>query len=163
MQLQQLEANIKFWFTNHSIAIVWAFMVINNLFEKVLLGTLQTMRCHICHITKQVQSSNSTTHECKSLLTHNPTHGITFMKKHIDNEHEAIVATYVLDHRVKMKFPVQVMRRARNANKLHLSQCLWKSKLASKKIEDPYEIQVCFKSYNFPRDIGICSCHHNLL
>jgi hypothetical protein len=54
------------------------------------------MRCIICHVTKQVQSSNNTTHEHKGLLTYNPTHGITFTKKHIDNEHEAIVAKYVL-------------------------------------------------------------------
>jgi hypothetical protein len=43
---------MKFWFTNHRIAIVWAFFVLNNLLEKVLLGALQTMKCPICRITK---------------------------------------------------------------------------------------------------------------
>jgi hypothetical protein len=32
----------------------------------------------------------------KDLLTYNLMHGITFMRKYIDNEHEAIVAKYVL-------------------------------------------------------------------
>jgi ribosomal protein L39E len=90
-------------------------------------------------------------------------HGITSITKHIDNEHEAIVAKYALHNRMKTKFPVWVMRRVRSANKLHLLQRLWRSKFASKKIEDPCENQVCFKSYTFPRDIGVCPCHHNLL
>jgi hypothetical protein len=32
----------------------------------------------------------------KGLLTYNLMHGITFMKKYIDNKHKAIVAKYVL-------------------------------------------------------------------
>ncbi len=48
--------------------------------------------------------------------------GITSMKKHIDNEHEAIVAKYVLHHNMKTKFPVRIMKRARSANELHLLQ-----------------------------------------
>jgi hypothetical protein len=72
------------------------FFVLNKPLEKVLLGALQTMRCIICHVTKQVQSSNNTIHECKGLLTYNPMHGITSMEKHINNEHKAIVAKYAL-------------------------------------------------------------------
>ncbi len=87
---------MKFWFTNHHITIVWAFFVLHNPLEKVLLMALQNMRCTICCIIEQVQSSNNTTCEHKGLLTYNPTHGITSMNKHIDNEHEAIVAKYVL-------------------------------------------------------------------
>ncbi len=87
---------MKFWFTNHHITIMWAFFVLNKPLEKVLLRTPQTMRCIISHVTKQVQSSNNTIHERKGLLTYNPTHGITSMKKHIDNEHKAIVAKYAL-------------------------------------------------------------------
>jgi hypothetical protein len=75
---------------------MWVFFVLNN---KVLFGAPQTMRCIICHVNKQVQSSNDTTHECKGLLTYNPTHGITFIKKHIDNEHKVIVAKYVFHHK----------------------------------------------------------------
>ncbi len=142
---------MKFWFTNHRTTIMWAFFVLYNLLENVLSRALQTMRCPICHITKQIQSSNSTTRECKGLLTYNPTRGITSMKKHIDDEHEAIVAKHVLHHRVRTKFLVQVMRRVRSASELHLLQCLWRSKFASKKIETPCENQVCFKSYTFPK------------
>jgi hypothetical protein len=75
---------------------MWGFFVLNKPLEKVLLGAPQIMRCIICHVTKQVQSSNDTIHEHKGLLTYNPTHGITSMKKHIDNEHKAIVAKYTL-------------------------------------------------------------------
>jgi hypothetical protein len=87
---------MKFWFTNHHTATMWAFFVLNNLLEFLLLMALQTMRCTICHIIEQVQSSNNTTCEHKGLLTYNPMHSITSMKKHIDNEHKAIVAKYVL-------------------------------------------------------------------
>jgi hypothetical protein len=90
---------MKFWFTNHHTAIVWAFFVLNNPLEFFLLMALQTMRCAICHIIEQVQSSNNTTCEHKGLFTYNPTHGITSMKKHIDNEHKAIVAKYTLHHK----------------------------------------------------------------
>ncbi len=72
---------------------------LKNHLEKVLSGVPQTMKCTICHVNKQVQSSNNTICECKSLLTYNPTHDITFKEKHIDNEHEAIVAKYVLHHK----------------------------------------------------------------
>jgi hypothetical protein len=41
-------------------------------------------------------SSHNTTCENKGLLTYNSRRGITSMKKHIDNEHKAIVAKYVL-------------------------------------------------------------------
>jgi hypothetical protein len=37
------------------------------------------------------------------------------------------------------------------------------SKFASKKVENPCENQVCFKSCILPRDIGVCWHHHNLL
>ncbi len=90
---------MKFWFTNHHISIAWVLFVLKNHLEKVLLGAAQTMRCTICHVTRQVQSSNNIAHEHKGHLTYNPTHGITFIKKHIDNEHEAIVAKYVLHHK----------------------------------------------------------------
>ncbi len=87
---------MKFWFTNHHTTIVWAFFVLNNPFEFILLMALQTMRCIICHIIEQVQSSNNTTCEHKGLFTYNPMHGITSISKHIDNEHNAIVAKYAL-------------------------------------------------------------------
>jgi hypothetical protein len=44
-----------------------------------------------------------------------------------------------------------------------MESCLSISKFASKKVEDPYENQVCFKSCTFPKDIKVCMCHHNLL
>jgi hypothetical protein len=44
-----------------------------------------------------------------------------------------------------------------------MGSCLSRSKFASKKVEDPYENQVCFKSCTFPKDIRVCPCHHNLL
>ncbi len=72
------------------------FFVQNNPLEKVLLGAPQTMKCTICHVTEQVQSYNNTTCENKGLFTYNPRCGITSTKKHIDNEHKAIVAKYVL-------------------------------------------------------------------
>ncbi len=75
---------------------MWAFLVLNNPLEKVLLGAPQTMKLTICHVTKQVQSSHNTTCENKGLLTYNPRRGITSMKKHIDNEHKAIIAKYAL-------------------------------------------------------------------
>ncbi len=87
---------MKFWFTNHHTTILWAFFVLNKPLEFFLLGALQTMMCIICRVTKQVQSSNNIIHEHKGLLTYNPMHGITYMKKHIDNEHKAIVAKYAL-------------------------------------------------------------------
>jgi hypothetical protein len=87
---------MKFWFTNHHTAIVWAFFVLNNPLEFLLLMALQTMRCTICHIIEQVQSSNNTTCEHKGPFTYNLMHGITSMKKHVDNEHKAIVAKYAL-------------------------------------------------------------------
>ncbi len=70
------------------------FFGLNKPLEKVLLGAPQTMRCIICHVTKQVQSSNNTIHEPKGLFTY-----IASMKKHINNEHKAIVAKYVLHHK----------------------------------------------------------------
>ncbi len=50
-----------------------------------------------------------------------------------------------------------------NQREARMGSCLWRSKFASKKIEDPYKNQVCFKSYIFPRDIGVCMCPHDLL
>jgi hypothetical protein len=78
------------------------------------------MRCIICHVTKQVQTSNNNTCERKGLLTYNPTHGITFIKKHIDNEHKAIVAKYVLHRKNEDKASSPGYERTRSANELHL-------------------------------------------
>jgi len=61
MQLQQLEANQKTWFVLHLTANVWAFFVVNNHFEKVMVGSSLTLRCVICHPTKQCHSFDSTT------------------------------------------------------------------------------------------------------
>jgi hypothetical protein len=44
VQLQYLKVNKKIWFTNHCTTVVWAFFVLKNLLEKVLLGVPQTMR-----------------------------------------------------------------------------------------------------------------------
>jgi ribosome-binding ATPase YchF (GTP1/OBG family) len=75
------------------------FLILNNHPKKNLWGAPQTMRCTICHIIKQVQSSNNTTREHKGLLTYNPTYDITYIKKHIDKKHKAIVAKYVLHYK----------------------------------------------------------------
>ncbi len=44
-----------------------------------------------------------------------------------------------------------------------MGSCLLKSKFASKKVENLYGNQVCFKSCTFLRDIGLCLHHHDLL
>jgi hypothetical protein len=51
------------------------------------------MRCTIRHIIEQIQTTPLMS--AKGLLTYNLMYGITFMKKYIDNEHEAIVSKYV--------------------------------------------------------------------
>ncbi len=84
--------------------MVWVFFCPKQPSWKKIDGGNANYEAHtICHVTKQVQSSNNTTHECKGLLTYNPMHDITSVKKHIDNEHEAIVAKYVL-HPKKWKW-----------------------------------------------------------
>jgi hypothetical protein len=37
------------------------------------------------------------------------------------------------------------------------------SKFAFKKVEDPCENHVCFKSCTFPKNIRVCMHHYNLL
>ncbi len=46
---------------------------------------------------------------------------------------------------------------------LKIGSYLLISKFAFKKVEDPCENHVCFKSCTFPKNIGMCMHHYNLL
>jgi hypothetical protein len=57
----------------------------------------QKLRCWVCHPT-EAESSNSSgrgTRSRKGILQYNPTHGITNMKTHVENEHGQEFARYV--------------------------------------------------------------------
>ncbi len=85
---------IKSLVVHHHTANVWAFFVVNNQLEKIIVGSSQTLRCVICHPTKQCHSSGSTTRFRKGLVTYNLQHGITSTKNHIGSEHGAMVSKY---------------------------------------------------------------------
>ncbi len=52
------------------------------------------MRCILCHPMAPTSSSSKTTQSKKSIFSCNPAHGITSMKKHVDNEHGATMNWY---------------------------------------------------------------------
>jgi hypothetical protein len=58
----------------------------------------------------------------KGLLTYNLMHGITFMKKYIDNEHKTIVAKYDLHHKSEDEASSLSLKKTKSANKLCLLQ-----------------------------------------
>jgi hypothetical protein len=70
------------------------FSVVNNHLKKMILGSNQTLRCVICHPTKQCHNFDSTIKFQKGFITYNPQHGITSMNNHIDIEHGAMVSKY---------------------------------------------------------------------
>jgi hypothetical protein len=61
----------------------------------------QNMRCTMCHMTSQTSNNNSTTNFGKAIISYTLSHKITTMKKHVANEHIALVQyikhTKVLD------------------------------------------------------------------
>ncbi len=91
-----IKSKQKFWFTNHCTTIVWVFFVLNNLLEKALLGATQTMRHALIAMSPNKFKVQTT--PLMSARAFSPTIQCmtSSMKKHIDNEHEAIVAKYVL-------------------------------------------------------------------
>ena len=78
-----------FWRPYHRSSAVWAFYRLKGEDMVVDMREAQKLRCWVCHPT-EAESSNSSgrgTRSRKGILQYNPTHGITSMKTHVENEH----------------------------------------------------------------------------
>lgn len=54
----------------------------------------------MCPPTSQASSNNTIMWSKKGMLSYNPTHGITIMKKHVMNEHKVVLVWYKKQRRV---------------------------------------------------------------
>jgi hypothetical protein len=89
-----VEKELQLWHPHNWIYHIWVFFVLNDLVTKVQNHFTQSMKCILCHPVALSFSSSNTMQPRKNTLSYNPTHGITSMKKHVDNEHGVIMNQY---------------------------------------------------------------------
>jgi hypothetical protein len=90
----KLQKNQQLWHYHNRISHVWAFFVLNDLVAKVHNHLIQSMRCILFDPMALTSSSSSTTRLKKIIFSYNPAHGITSMKKYVENEHGATMNQY---------------------------------------------------------------------
>jgi hypothetical protein len=102
-QLIQLNSNKIFKVPFHCVTESWAFFMLNNNIVKFDVQGVQFMKCVMFHYSENSSSFQSSTKFQKGFVTYNPKHDITFVQKHVTNEHSLDLHKYLLHKNSNVK------------------------------------------------------------